>query len=533
MVIKKKSNNKITRAVIYIRYSDRKQDGSFSIEYQMEECERYLNNKGYKLLKMYIDKAKTGKKVAGREEFNRMCIDAQKDKFDVIIVFSLSRSFRNVREALNFCHEMQEEHNIHIESVIEPLDMTSPHGKFSSTNLFAMHELQSDITANHVKAGMHIAAKQGYYLGGYVHFGYKTYGTGEWARGKEKRKYEVHDEEKEVVKLIFDLYSDGFSLNYIQNIMKKRNIKGRKGRILSIQTIYRMLRNDFYIGTRRFDINGYDTVVLENSVPAIIDIHTWAKVQARHADNKPTSPRRKSKRLYELTGKIFCEKCGSHYFGTHKNDKRNPDWSASYYVCSTKKAQRTCDAKNIRKDKLDKFVIDSIKKYILDEKAIEEIAEHILKICGDTPNDVESKIKQLEKRKSELVRMESDLTMKELKGEISKETFLILNKDFNKELNEISLELLQLESVSENAITKENIYQYLNDVLLNIDSPDGDILKNIFDKVVDKIIVSDDEVILYLVVSPLASAATLDKVSSGQPHYKLSDSIKIKELKNI
>ena len=101
------------------------------------------------------------------------------------------------------------------------------------------------------------------------------------------------------------------------------------------------------------------------------------------------------------------------------------------------------------------------------------------------------------------------------------------------ELNEISLELLQLESVSENAITKENIYQYLNDVLLNIDSPDGDILKNIFDKVVDKIIVSDDEVILYLVVSPLASAATLDKVSSGQPHYKVSDSIKIKELKNI
>ena len=272
---------------------------------------------------------------------------------------------------------------------------------------------------------------------------------------------------------------------------------------------------------------------MENSVPAIIDIHTWAKVQARHVDNKPTAPRRKSKRLYELTGKIFCEKCGSHYFGTHKNDKRNPDWSASYYVCSTKKAQRTCDAKNIRKDKLDKFVIDSIKKYILDEKAVEEIAEHILKICGDTPNDVEAKIKQLEKRKSELVRMESDLTMKELKGEISKETFLILNKDFNRELNEISLELLQLESVSENAITKENIYQYLNDVLLNIDSPDGDILKNIFDKVVDKIIVSDDEVILYLVVSPLASAATLDKVSSGQPHYKVSDSIKIKELKNI
>lgn len=530
---KEKEHNKVTRAVIYIRYSDRKQDGSFSIEYQTEECERYINNKGYKLLKMYVDKAKTGKKVAGREEFNQMCLDAQRDKFDVIVVFSLSRSFRNVREALNFCHEMQNEHNIHIESVIEPLDMTSPHGKFSSTNLFAMHELQSDITANHVKAGMHIAAKQGYYLGGYVPFGYKTYGTGEFARGKEKRKYEIHEEEKEIVKLIFDLYADGFSLNYIQNIMKTRNIKGRKGRILSLQTIYRMLRNDFYIGTRRFDIAGYDEVVIKNAVPAIIDLNIWAKVQARHSENKPTAPRRKSKRLYELTGKIFCKKCGSHYFGTYKNDKRNPNWSASYYVCSTKKSQRNCNAKNIRKDKIDKFVIESIKKYILTENAIENIAEHIVNICGDTPTDIDEKIKHLEKRKAELVRMEADLTLKELKGEITKETFLILNKDFNDELNSISLELLQLENASENTITKETVYNYLNDILLNIDTPNGDILKNIFDKLVDKIIVSDDEVTLYLVVAPLASAAVSDKATHGQPHYKLYNRIKIKELKEL
>lgn len=519
-----------TRAVVYVRYSDHKQDGSFSIEYQTEECERYINNKGYKLLKFYIDKAKTGKKVAGREEFDQMCRDAIRDKFDVIIVFSLSRSFRNVREALNFCHEMQTEHNIFIESVIEPLDMTSPHGKFSSTNLFAMHELQSDITANHVKAGMHVAAQQGYFLGGYIPFGYTTYGTGEWARGKEKRKYKPHDEEKEIVKMIYELYADGFSLNYIQQIMKEKRVIGRKKKIMGTQTIARILKNEFYIGTRIFDIDGYETLVLPNSVPAIIDDSLWARVQTRHAENKPVQPRKRNKRLYELTGKIYCSKCGGHFSGVYKNDKRNPQYSAAWYVCSTKKCQRTCNAKNIRKDKLDKFVLSSIKKHILNDKAMESIAAEIANIAGSSPTDIQSKIKKLEKEKNDLVRMETDLTLKELRGEISKETFTTLKSDFTTQISELNLEIMRLEGVSEAAITKEAVLNYLNEMFDNIDKSDPDILKNIYDKVVEKIVISDDEVTLYLIVAPLSSPSSEHKTTSGQPHVLISAKIKRESL---
>lgn len=530
MARRKSTAGELKRAVIYIRYSSHRQDGSFSIEYQMAECERYLTSKGYKLMRMYIDKAKTGKKVAGREEFDLMCRDAEKDKFDVIIVFSLSRSFRNVREALNFCHEMMTNHGISIDSVIEPVDMTSPHGKFSSTNLLAMHELQSDITAAHVKAGMHIAAQQGYALGGYTPFGYTTYGTGEIARGKEKTKYTPHEQEKEVVKMIFELYADGFSLNYIQNIMKERNIKGRKGKIMGIQTISRILRNEFYIGTRIFDIEGYDKLVLPDCVPAIIDKSLWAKVQSIHAQNALPAPRKRGKRLYELTGKIHCMKCTSHFSGTHKNDKRNPDWSQSWYICSNKKGQRLCNAKNIRKDKLDRFVIDSIKRYILTETAMRDLAEQIANIAGNSPTDLQAKIKDLEKQKNQLVKMEAELTLKELKGEISRETFLLLKSDFTTQIADINLELMQLDSVSETAITKDGVYNYLNDILINIDTTEPEILKHIFDKVVDRIEVTDEEITLFLVVSPLSSPSLEDKTSHGQPHARLSSIIKRVDL---
>ena len=238
------------RVVIYIRYSSQRQAESFSVEYQLAECKKYLEACGYELVEVYIDEAKSGKKTAGREAFDAMMFDASQNKFDKIIVFSFSRSFRNTRDALNYNHELSEKYSIAIESVIERIDLSDPHGKFSGTNLFAMHELQSDITAAHAKAGMYFAAQQGYFLGGFVPFGYELYGTGEFSRGKERKKYRPNPNEVEIVREMFELYADGFSLDFVQTTMRDKGIKGRKGDIIGKNTVARILKNAFYIGTR-------------------------------------------------------------------------------------------------------------------------------------------------------------------------------------------------------------------------------------------------------------------------------------------
>lgn len=244
------------KAVIYIRYSSHKQDQSFSIEYQVSECTRFISTQGYELVDTYVDKAKTGKKVAGRGAFDKMIRDAANKKFDKIIVFSFSRSFRNTREALNYNHELYEKYGIVIQSVIEPIDMTNPHGKFSGTQLFAMHELQSDITAAHVRSGMYIAAQQGYFLGGYVPYGYEVYGTNEFTRGKERKKYRPNEKEAAIVREMFDLYADGFSLNFVQRHVRDLGVLGRRGEVMGLQTVARILKNPFYIGTREYAIKG-------------------------------------------------------------------------------------------------------------------------------------------------------------------------------------------------------------------------------------------------------------------------------------
>lgn len=530
---KHEETRKLIRAVIYIRFSSKQQAESFSIEYQQEECLKYIERKGYKFVGEYIDKAKTGKKTAGREALEEMLYDAGKNKFDKIIVFSFSRSFRNTRDALNTNHELMEKHGIVIESVIEPIDMSSPHGKFSGTNLFAMHELQSDILAAHVKSGLYVAAKQGYYLGGIVNIGYDTYETGEFSRGKPRKKYCVNEEEAEIVKMIFKMYVEGFSINYIRDEVNRLGLRTRRGYAMSSQNLSRMFRNEFYVGIRKYEIEGYDPLYIENAVPAIIDTDTWNAAQMRNNSQKDFFKKRhaprQTKRFYPLTGKIHCACCEKHFVGEWKGEKRYLVEGYSYYVCSTKKTYRKCKAKNIRKDILEDYCIKQIKKHILTPEKIKEIAAFIMSQTDSTPQLLQEEFTTAEKRKRKVMENIKEITRRQLEAdEAMQEVNAELIAEYNKELTALNEKLARLESIEHSVISEEMVIQFLNDCALNIDSPDPHILKSVFDKLIDKIIISDDKVELYLIVFPFTRSALND--TTACPIYELSAECNRKNL---
>lgn len=517
----KERRKRLLRAAIYIRYSSHKQAGNFSVEYQFDECMKFIERKGYKFIKRYVDEAQSGKKTAGREAFHEVVRDAEAGKFDVIVVFSFSRSFRNTRDALNYIIDMQERSAVRWESVIEPIDMSNPHGKFSGTNLFAMHELQSDITAAHVKSGMYVAAQQGYYLGGFVPYGYELYGTGEFSRGKERKKYRPHPEEAEHVVRMFEMYADGHSLKAVQEEAKRRGIKGRRGDVMGDQTIARILKNEFYIGTREYKIKGYEPVYMEHSVPAIIPPELWQRVQARHASQAP-KPRR-TKRLYSLTGKIYCGKCGKHMFGVYKGDKRSENWSHAYYHCSSKKTKRTCDMKNVRKDQIDAYCMAQIKKHVLNPEKIHQIAVEIAKLAGSTPEKVKADLKAYRAKRTKIAGYLKNMARQEIQEGYIDDIQRELKAEYTSELAEIDLQIVQLEAAEQNAVSVESVTKYLTDMLRQLDNMDDEIQKSIFDQLIDKIIVDEETITVYLIVSPFPRYG--DKLPQGQPHIGLSPSI--------
>ena len=530
IIDKHADTRQIIRAVVYIRFSSKQQTESYSIEYQQEECLKHIERKGYKFVGEYIDAAKTGKSTAGREALEEMLYDAGRNKFDRIIVFSFSRSFRNTRDALNTNHELMEKHGIAIESVIEPIDLTTAHGKFSGTNLFAMHELQSDIIAAHVRSGMYVAAKQGYYLGGTVSYGYSTYETGEYTRGKARKKYCINENEAEVVKLIFKMYADGFSILYIRDELQKRDIRSKlNDGFISPQTLSRMLHNEFYIGTREFNIKGYEPLHIENAVPAIIDIETWNAVQDRlkNIENKPKP--RKTKRFYALTGKLVCAHCGGHYCGKHYNGRNKSGNGHSVYVCYKKRNHGLCKAINVNKDVIEQYCIDQIKKHILTPEKIKEIAAYIVSQTDGTPELIKEEFEAAEKRKRKVLeiikKMKRDLyEMDEAEAEAQEE----LIADYSKELNALNEKIARLDTIEQSVISEQTVFDLLNDCALKIDSSDPQILKSVFDKLIEKVVIYDDKVELYLIVFPFAYAA--HKNTDACPQYNLCTAKKRSEF---
>jgi DNA invertase Pin-like site-specific DNA recombinase len=76
---------------LYARYPSYRQDDSTSIDVQVEQCERHAAGP----LAHYIDRARTGRSVAGRPEFERLPNDAAAGKIGRLFVHKFDRLGRD------------------------------------------------------------------------------------------------------------------------------------------------------------------------------------------------------------------------------------------------------------------------------------------------------------------------------------------------------------------------------------------------------------------------------------------------------
>lgn len=509
------------RTGLYARYSDTKQDDGYSIEYQLSECQSYLSKQGLSLTKTYIDQAISGTKVAGREAFHELIHDVKNGLIDVIIVYKFSRMFRNAYESHKY-RKLFKKHGVRLISVTQQVDDDTSAGQLMIGVMANIDEYQSAVISDHVKSAMREMVSNGFFAGGTVPYGYKLEAV---QHGKKTRKKYVPDEfESQLVKELFELYADNYSLRYLQTYLKDKGAFTRQGKYFSIQTICRMLRNDFYIGILRYNAQGHEPIIVTDVIPPIIDKALWDKVQHRHSRQKNVSPR-KHKDLYSLTGKISCAYCGNHFFGIRSGSVQNgKKYDYKYYVCSESKGYQTCSCKRIRKDYLENVVLQEIKKHILNEKAIYQIANEILQLLNNNPKDQKGKLRQLKTEQSaikEEMKELIDLRAKKLISDI----YLAENiREKEVKLQEIEQQIYGIEQQTKNTISHAMIVDYLNKMLSIADTTDDEVLKTIFDNFVESIIVGDEEISITLIVRPFGDIAY--KKSLGQPHVTKYSNIK-------
>lgn len=510
------------RTGLYVRYSDTKQDDGYSVEYQLSECQGYLSKHGLPLNKTYIDQAVTGTKVAGRDAFHELIHDVKNGLIDIVVVYKFSRIFRNAYESHKY-RKLFKKHGVKLISVTQMVDDETSSGQLMIGVMANIDEYQSAVISDHVKSAMREMVAEGYFAGGTVPYGYKLEAV---QHGKKVRKKYVPDEfEKEVVKKLFELYADNYSLKYLQDYTKSIGAATRQGKPFGITSIARMLRNDFYIGILRYNAQGHEPIEVHDIIPPIIDRVLWDRVQKRHKSQRHVKPR-KRKDLYSLTGKIRCGKCNAHFFGIRSGSvQRGKKYDYKYYVCSTSKTYSECNCKRIRKDFLEEVVLSEIKKHILNEKAIYSIANEIVAKLSENPDEQKNKLKELRK---ELTTVKSQIS--EL---IELRTLKLVNNayvaehmsKYEERAKEIEVQIFAIEEQAKVTISHAMIVDYLNKMLSISDTTDDEVLQTIFNNFVKEIVIDNETIGIHLFVSPSVGQFEY-KLSHGHPQWSVYSKLK-------
>lgn len=92
----------MTQAVIYARFSSDKQTED-SIEAQVRACREYAAGHGLAVGEVYADEAVSGKggKTASRRAYQRLLRDAERGRFDTILIHKYDRIACNLGEHVN------------------------------------------------------------------------------------------------------------------------------------------------------------------------------------------------------------------------------------------------------------------------------------------------------------------------------------------------------------------------------------------------------------------------------------------------
>ncbi len=153
------NRNSTPRVALYARVSTTDQ----STDSQLLDLRRYVRERGWDIFREYVDEGISGTKDS-RPALNELMNGAKKRRFDVVLVWRFDRFARSTKHLILALEEFK---NLGIDFVSyqENIDTSSPLGSAIFTIISAVAQLERDIIAERVKAGLRRAKENGKKLG--------------------------------------------------------------------------------------------------------------------------------------------------------------------------------------------------------------------------------------------------------------------------------------------------------------------------------------------------------------------------------
>lgn len=341
----------IKTACLYVRFSSHNQTEQ-SIEGQTRVCQEFCQRHNIKIVEIYADRATSASKnTEKRVSFLKMIKDSEKGLFDAVVVYKLDRFARSRYDSATYKYRLKK-NGVQLISATENIT-NNPEGIILESVLEGMAEFYSAELSQKINRGMRESAYKHNSIGGALPLGYKTV----------DKKLVIDEKTAPIVREAFTMYAEGHSVAEICRIFNARGYKTSKGTEFGKNSFSKIFRNERYIGTYT-----YHDYRAEDAIPAIIDRDLWDRVQLRLKKIKNSPGRNKAKRVYLLSGKLFCGHCGESMNGSCNGNKY------AFYECYGKKSKYNgCQKRNLRKEYIERLVAQDALS-LLTDKNIEHLA---------------------------------------------------------------------------------------------------------------------------------------------------------------
>ncbi|MBS5850340.1 MAG: recombinase family protein [Clostridium sp.] len=472
--------------VIYARFSSHGQNEQ-SIEAQVRICKEYAENKGFDVVNLYTDKARTGTNDA-RPAFQKMIADAKTGAFQYILVYMFDRFARNRRDSIIYKEMLKEKYGVKVISALEPI-AEDEGGEFYEMFLEWNAEKYSKRLSKRVRDGFDTSIANGSFCGGLVIYGYElTLEPIPGKQGKYTKRIVINEEEANVMRYVFEQYDKGVSKKQIAADLNAQGIRV-KGKPITHKTFDNYMKNTKYTGEFYFGER-----LCTNMYPAIIDKEMFERVQQRLSSNRYfLGGKETAKEPYLLTGKLFCGHCGTEMVAGGGKSKTGKQYY--YYECKKKK-KKLCNKKIEHKDQLEKYVVQNVIAFLSDEYNLKVITQDVLKYFNSRTD--ESEIKSIRKRIAD-IQEEADAAANAFIEAKSP----LLKQRIEKRMQECEVLLADLEKIKARLLlergqklTEQDIVAFVK-IILQGDVEDLEFRRRLIDNLVYKVYVSDDDTYIY------------------------------------
>ena len=369
------------RVTFYARVSTDKDEQLNSLDNQISYYEEFIRkNIQWTFVPGYIDEGLSGISTKKRKRFNDMIEDAKNGKFDLIITKEISRFARNTLDSLQYTRELLNWgvgvffQNDNINTLDEDAEL-----RLTIMSSIAQDELRK--LSSRIKFGHQQAIKSNVVLGNSRIFGYKKSG-----------KHLVIDEaQAPFIRDLFRLYATGnYSMKQLEELFYEQGYRNYNGKKIAHTTMSGIISNPkykgYYVGNKVRIIDMFtkrqkflppeEWVMFKDEtgliVPALVSEEVWDRANEVLSRRSLDVKKRQgiSNHANLLTGKLYCEHCGTAYYRKETKDKKgnvNSKWICSGKI---KSGAASCPSFPIYESEIIPILFDVFKEQKADLEAL-------------------------------------------------------------------------------------------------------------------------------------------------------------------